>query len=249
MGKEKNLAKKAQAQQEKDNAATAAAEAAEAASWDVGAKKDKKGAAEKEAEKLKKAADKAAALAEEDAVLASVVVKKGSTKKAKKGKDDFAELQAALASAPKTAAQKAAERKAAEQAKKKEERMKAEQDAKAAKEARDANEMEQAKLYASKGMVSNHMDDLLSHKKANNKLDDEDTLDLTGLESVFDALAGGMPDKHPRMKAIYTAYYQEQLPIFKEEHPGLKLSQYKERIYEAFQKAPENPNNQTKGKT
>lgn len=243
MGKEKNLAKKAAAEQEKADAAAKAAEAAEAASWDVGAKKDKRGTADKEAEKLKKAADKAAALAEDDEAISQVVVKKGSTKKGKKGKDDFADLQSALASAPKTAAQKAADRKAAEQARVKAERAKVDETAKAAREAREANELEKAKLYAAKGMVSNQ-DDLFAHKKTDNKLDDEHTLDLTGLESVFDALAGGMPDKHPRMKAIYTAYYNEHLPILKEEHPGLKLSQYKERIYEAFQKAPENPNNQ-----
>ena len=241
MGKEKNLAKKAVAEQEKANAAAAAAEAAEAASWEVGVKKDKKGAADKEAERLKKQAEKAAALAEDEEAIASVTVK---TSKKKKGKDDFADLQAALAKAPKTAAQKASERKAAEAEKKKADRKKAEEEAKAAKETRDAEEDVQARKYASKGMVSNYMDDLLAHKKTDNKLNDEDTLDLTGLDSVFEALAGpGLADKHPRMKAIYSAYYEEQLPIMKEMYPGLKLSQYKERIYVQFQKAPENPNN------
>jgi len=34
------------------------------------------------------------------------------------------------------------------------------------------------------------------------------------------------------------------LPILKEELPGLKLSQYKERIFDLWKTAPENPRNQ-----
>ena len=33
-------------------------------------------------------------------------------------------------------------------------------------------------------------------------------------------------------QAEYNAYYESQLPLLREEHPGLKLSQYKERIFE-----------------
>ena len=243
MGKDKNLANKAKAEAEKEAAAAAQAEAAEAASWSVGAKKDK-GGADKEAEKLRKQAEKAALLAEDEAALSSVVVKKAASKK-KKGKDDFADLQAALASAPKTAAQKAADKKAAEDERKKAERARVVKEAQEAKAAKEAKDLELAKQYAAKGMVSNHTDLLLNHKKEDNVLQD-DALDLTGLDSAVEALSSGLNEKHPRMKAIYTAYYNAQLPVMKEELPGLKLSQYKERIYENFQKAPENPNNQTK---
>ncbi|RYH22721.1 DUF1014 domain-containing protein [archaeon] len=34
------------------------------------------------------------------------------------------------------------------------------------------------------------------------------------------------------------------MPILKEEMPGLKLSQYRERIWEMWKTAPENPRNQ-----
>lgn len=45
-------------------------------------------------------------------------------------------------------------------------------------------------------------------------------------------------------QALYNAYYEAQLPIMKEELPGLKLSQYKDRIFEMWKKSPENPANQ-----
>tara|TARA_A100001015_G_C14759210_1_gene620696 strand:- start:91 stop:834 length:744 start_codon:yes stop_codon:yes gene_type:complete len=237
------MAKKVALEEERANQAAAAAEAAEAASWEEGARKDKKGAAEKEAERLRKAAEKAALLAEDDAALSEVTVKKS---KKKKGKDDFADLTAALAAAPKTAAQKAAERKAAEDAKKKAENLKKAEEAKEAKALKEAEEAKKQKAWAAKGMVANHTDDLLMHSKSHNKLDDEDTLEVTGLDDAIEALS--MDEKHPRMKQIYKAYADAQLPLLREEYPGLKLSQYKQKIYDNFQKAPENPNNQAAAK-
>merc|ERR1712086_723905 len=52
-------------------------------------------------------------------------------------------------------------------------------------------------------------------------------------------------DMHPekRMKAAYSAYEEAQMPIMKEDYPGLKRSQYKERIFQQWQKAAENPRN------
>jgi len=233
----KAMAKKAALEAERAGQAAAAAEAAEAASWEVGAKKDK--TADKEAEKLRKAAEKAALLAEDDAGLAEVTVKKAKNKK--KGKDDFADLSAALAAAPKTAAQKAAERKAAEDAKRKAENLKKAEAAKEAKALKEAEEAKKQRAWAAKGMVANHTEDLMMHSKAHNKLDDEDILEVTGLDDAIDALS--IDEKHPRMKQIYKAYAEAQLPILREEYPGLKLSQYKQKIYDNFQKAPENPNN------
>jgi hypothetical protein len=48
------------------------------------------------------------------------------------------------------------------------------------------------------------------------------------------------------LQALYNAYYERQLPIMKEDLPGLKLSQYKDRIFEAWKKSSENPANQAK---
>ncbi|KAF8510332.1 hypothetical protein JB92DRAFT_2728330 [Gautieria morchelliformis] len=47
------------------------------------------------------------------------------------------------------------------------------------------------------------------------------------------------------MQAAYEAYQERQLPIAKQEHPGLRLQQYKDLLYKQFQKSPENPFNQT----
>jgi len=47
-------------------------------------------------------------------------------------------------------------------------------------------------------------------------------------------------------QALYNAYYEAQLAILKEDLPGLKLSQYKDRIFEMWKKAPENPKNKPK---
>lgn len=53
-------------------------------------------------------------------------------------------------------------------------------------------------------------------------------------------------EKHPerRVKAAFEAYKERQLPIVREEHPGLRLQQYNELLFKQFQKAPENPFNQ-----
>ncbi|KAL3140213.1 hypothetical protein ABBQ38_004488 [Trebouxia sp. C0009 RCD-2024] len=50
-------------------------------------------------------------------------------------------------------------------------------------------------------------------------------------------------DKHPerRMKAAFAAYKERQMPLMKEEKPGLKQSQYQDMIFKAWQKSPANP--------
>lgn len=47
-----------------------------------------------------------------------------------------------------------------------------------------------------------------------------------------------------RAKAAWNAYYEEQLPLVKQEMPGLKLNQYKDKIWKTWQKSPQNPMNQ-----
>lgn len=69
----------------------------------------------------------------------------------------------------------------------------------------------------------------------------------TGLDSALSSIniqKGN--DQHPekRMKAAYKAYEEKMLPQMKEEYPGLKLSQYKEKIFTSWKKSSENPMNQ-----
>ncbi|TMW65499.1 hypothetical protein Poli38472_008141 [Pythium oligandrum] len=67
------------------------------------------------------------------------------------------------------------------------------------------------------------------------------------LEAALDVLTtDDTAQKHPekRMKAAYKAFEEAMMPQFRADFPGLKLSQYKDRIFEAWKKSPENPMNQ-----
>ncbi|KAF7972983.1 hypothetical protein HWV62_10625 [Athelia sp. TMB] len=63
----------------------------------------------------------------------------------------------------------------------------------------------------------------------------------TDKASVGQAAAG--LEKHP--EAAYEAYKEQQLPILKDDYPGLRLQQYQDMMYKNFQKSPDNPFNQT----
>ncbi|GAA5913830.1 hypothetical protein JCM8208_004764 [Rhodotorula glutinis] len=90
--------------------------------------------------------------------------------------------------------------------------------------------------------------------------DGPSSFSASGIDDALDALslATSRTDKayvgsqaakietHPerRFKAAFEAYKEEQLPILKKEHPGLRLNQYQDKMYEAFKKSPQNPFNQ-----
>jgi len=73
---------------------------------------------------------------------------------------------------------------------------------------------------------------------------DEAVRQMGGLQ-VGDRGAGGEVDRHPekRAKAMFNAYFERRLPEMKEEKPGLKLMAYKSKIFDEWQKSPENPRN------
>eukprot|EP01024_Parvocaulis_polyphysoides_P015902 TRINITY_DN17033_c0_g2_i1.p2 TRINITY_DN17033_c0_g2~~TRINITY_DN17033_c0_g2_i1.p2 ORF type:complete len:224 (+),score=60.76 TRINITY_DN17033_c0_g2_i1:37-708(+) len=81
-----------------------------------------------------------------------------------------------------------------------------------------------------------------------NRQGDEGDIVASGIQSAVDQIAqssksGGEEDMHPerRMKAAWKAFYERELPMVKEEKPGLRLPQYREMIYKKWQKSPENP--------
>ena len=206
--------------------------------WSVGS--NKKGAAKaaaaeaKAAEKARKAKEKLDLQAADEASVATV------KKTKKKGKDDH--LDRALKVAPKSKAVMEADKKKQE----KDARRKAQQEAEEAKAARRAAEEKERAEAARKGLVYGHGDALMATKIVN-KLPDGDEESATGLDAAVSLLSvGSKKEAHPekRRKAAYEAYYAEQLPSMKEQLPGLKLSQYKERIFESWKTAPENPMNQ-----
>ena len=103
---------------------------------------------------------------------------------------------------------------------------------------------------AARGICMNHTDDLFV--PINNRLEEDDFEDARGLDAAVGLLDinGGKGDEHPerRQKAAYNAYYESALVLMREDHPGLKLSQYKERIFDAWKTSPDNPKNQMPGK-
>lgn len=42
----------------------------------------------------------------------------------------------------------------------------------------------------------------------------------------------------------YKEYEETMLPIVKQDFPGLRLTQYREKVYQMWKKSPDNPNNQ-----
>jgi hypothetical protein len=90
------------------------------------------------------------------------------------------------------------------------------------------------------------IDDFISDNK-------EVTLSASGIDDAIDALqistdTGSKVDleRHPerRFKAAIVAFEEQRLPELKQEHPGLRLNQYKELIRKEFEKSPDNPFNQ-----
>ncbi|PRP87425.1 hypothetical protein PROFUN_00636 [Planoprotostelium fungivorum] len=68
--------------------------------------------------------------------------------------------------------------------------------------------------------------------------------------TIDDAISGlstkdESDDKHPekRLKAAFTAYEKNNMPMLRSDNPGLKQSQLKELLWKNWQKSPENPLN------
>lgn len=71
-------------------------------------------------------------------------------------------------------------------------------------------------------------------------------VDASGIDSAIAALAVDTEvagKGRVNMKAAYKAFEEAEMARLKDDQPGLKLSQYKERCWQAWQKSPENPMN------
>ena len=221
-------AKKAKAQAEKDAVKAAANERAEAANWAVGS--NSRGAAkamkdaEKDAAKADKDAARRAALAEEEAETAGV---KKPKKVKKKGADVSDLLMAGL-----KGAEKKKKAPAAAGAKKDE-----------AFALRAAQKAAADKVAASKGIVMDGDKDLM--RSNDNRKSADDGAGASGMDNALSML--GVTDKvaeSKNVKVLYNAFVEKTMPVLKEENPGLKLSQLKDRVFTLWQKSPENPKNQ-----
>ncbi|KAF0746147.1 hypothetical protein AaE_008236 [Aphanomyces astaci] len=70
----------------------------------------------------------------------------------------------------------------------------------------------------------------------------------TTIEGALDMLGVNDkdPERHPerRMKAAYKAFEEVTMVQLREDFPGLKLSQYKQRLSDLWRRSPQNPLNQ-----
>ena len=78
-----------------------------------------------------------------------------------------------------------------------------------------------------------------------NRKSADDGAGASGMDNALSML--GVTDKvaeSKNVKVLYNAFVEKTMPVLKEENPGLKLSQLKDRVFTLWQKSPENPKNQ-----
>lgn len=94
-------------------------------------------------------------------------------------------------------------------------------------------------------MLGGAIDDVEGGKL--NKALDDGHIEASGLDAALSAMAlsNGSTDEHPekRMKALHKAFEEKMMGPMKEEYPGLKRSQYQEKIFNLWKKSNENPMN------
>lgn len=216
-------------------------EAAEAAEWSQGANSKRaakvESAAEKADEAARKRREKAELLAAEEAELSGKPAKKApsgaATKKGTKKKDDLGLLEDALVSA----ADKKVKMKRQDLLKKQEEQEKKSK----------AEEAPLDPLLANTERMLGAVDEEVVGRKANMARMEEGNVE-SGIDAALGSLnvsvptAGGSQAKSA--KALYNEFEARMLPEVKADYPGLRLTQYKEKVWNLWKKSPENPANQ-----
>lgn len=186
-------------------------------------------AAAKADEKARKRREKEELLAAEEAEMS--VVKKAAPKKrgGKKKKDDLSLLEDALV--------KNAEKKT-----------------KAKKRAQQEKLEEQERLQKEKAKRDDAipMDPLLANTEQMLNVEAGSNVnrqimegDSTGLDAALASLNAGGGDEAPKsQKALYKEFEERMMPTVKQDYPGLRLTQYQNKIFAMWKKSPENPMNQ-----
>jgi hypothetical protein len=247
MGKFKGMNAKAAAAGEKKQAGQAVKDAKAAAAtdkelqveWSKGANTRGTNRAEEAASKAdeteRKRREKAALLAEEEAQIGSTGKAKKTPTLSKKGKgkkkNDLGLLEDALVGAAdkKVKAKQQSERL-------RQEKLKQEQAKKKEKE-----ETPLDPLLANTEMMIAGTEDQLVGRAANKALDGG----FSGIDGALETLnVSSGPAAVTSGKALYKAFEERNLAELKEDYPHLKLSQYKDKIFQKWKKSPENPANQ-----
>ena len=186
---------------------------------------------EKQMDKMKKTKDKQELMDLDEESTKNIKV---NIRKSKKQKgDEFALLNQALANAPKTNFQKEAEKKALER-KRQQERLEKER---VEKEKKDKLLEQERKENERKGINYTHQD--IMNFEINNTLNEEEETFMSGIDNILDTLNGNKEQE----KYIFQDFYNEQIIILKTQNPGLRLSQYKDKIFNLWKKHPKNPKN------
>ncbi|KAK1923244.1 hypothetical protein DB88DRAFT_341722 [Papiliotrema laurentii] len=77
-----------------------------------------------------------------------------------------------------------------------------------------------------------------------------EVMDLINEKTTKEAVGAkaGLIERHPerRFKAAFEAYLEREMPRIKDDHPGLRQNQYRDKLFKEFEKSPENPFNQAK---
>jgi hypothetical protein len=72
--------------------------------------------------------------------------------------------------------------------------------------------------------------------------------DDSGIDAALGTLnvsaVPGVPTQAKSAKALYNEYEARTLPVVKDDYPGLRLTQYKEKVWNMWKKSSENPANQ-----
>ena len=183
---------------------------------------------EKQMEKMQKLKEKKELEEAENADIQSTNTKVKKTKK-KKG-DDFELLNEALKNAPKTKAQKEAEQKQQEKLQKLAELERVNAKLKEEKELLEKEKQQNIQ----KGMVYEH-DNIMDMELHNTFEEDEQV--ITGLDNILSSFS-------TEDSLSFNKFYHQQLPVIKKEYPGLRLTQYQQKIHLLWKKSPLNKNNQ-----
>jgi Coiled-coil domain-containing protein 124 /Oxs1 len=233
-------AKKAENEAVKKDTERKKVEAVVAEDWQKGANAKKQSreeeAAMKADEVARKRREKQALLEAEEAGLVGVAKKAGPTaasKKKVKKKDDLGLLEDALVkSADKNAKLKK------EEALKKQQQQKEEQERAAAKRKEEA--VEDPLMANTAAMLgTTDLEDVGRHANIA-RMEADGT---SGLDGALQSLDIKVPTDAKSAKALYLEFEARMLPQMKEEYPGLRLSQYKDKIFQMWKKSPENPAN------
>eukprot|EP00557_Chaetoceros_sp_GSL56_P006510 CAMPEP_0176506258 /NCGR_PEP_ID=MMETSP0200_2-20121128/16936_1 /TAXON_ID=947934 /ORGANISM="Chaetoceros sp., Strain GSL56" /LENGTH=271 /DNA_ID=CAMNT_0017905875 /DNA_START=20 /DNA_END=835 /DNA_ORIENTATION=+ len=253
--KQKGMELKAANKAKKDAVAAAEQKRQEDQEWAKGANSrgmDRATAmAEKADEQARKRAEKAALLAAEEANLSGKPVKKLPTlsnKKSgqgsKKKNNDISLLEDALVSD--TDKKVKAEKRAARLKREKEERERMEKERQKVEAAKNVDPL----LANTDAMIGDSINSVMMEGGSGGRLNASlvaGEIDASGIDAALSSmkLASGVVDDHPekRMKALHKAFEEKMMPEMKQQYPGLKRSQYLEKIFILWKKSPENPMN------